>query len=120
MPACPSTYGEFVASVSRVYGHQDRADPRGSVLEIVHSGQLGAQIPTRSPFWMPLAIKPPATTSVSVSNSAYVQRLPDDTSTRASLSGYRTAVLRGLRRWYLQAEGIRGAAVSCLHAWSNS
>ena len=37
---------------------------------IVHSAQFGAQIPTRSPFSMPRAIKPRATTLISASSSA--------------------------------------------------
>ena len=55
---------------------------------IVHSAQFGAQIPTRSPFSIPPAISPHATTSTSRSNSAYVHRRPVATSTSASRSPY--------------------------------
>jgi hypothetical protein len=36
----------------------------------VHCAQLGAQMPTRSPFSIPIAIKPRATTSISALSSA--------------------------------------------------
>src|SRR5690606_13026618 len=52
-----------------------------------HSGQLTAQMPTRSPVVTPLASSPRATSSTAAPNSAYVQRRPEGTSTRASRSG---------------------------------
>ena len=49
-----------------------------------HSGQLGDQMPTRSPAAIPAAIRPLASASASAFSCAYVQRWPLGTSTSAS------------------------------------
>ena len=58
----------------------------------VHSGQFGAQIPTRSPFPIPRFSNPTATASTSRLSSAYVHRRPEGRSTRASRSPWAATV----------------------------
>src|SRR6478735_849128 len=59
---------------------------------IVHSAQLGDQIPTRSPLPIPARIRPTASASTSRSSSAQVHRRPLATSTSASRSGWAATV----------------------------
>jgi hypothetical protein len=59
---------------------------------IVHSAQLGDQMPTRSPLPIPERTSPIASASTSRSSSAQVQRRPVATSTSASRSAYVAAV----------------------------
>ena len=59
---------------------------------IVHRALFGPQMPIRSPFSMPAASRPRATTSTSRSNSRQVQRVPVANSTIASRSGKRATV----------------------------
>ena len=58
----------------------------------VHSAQLGAQTPSRSPLVSPAASSPPATRLTAASNSRYVQRRPVAHSTSASRSPNRATV----------------------------
>ena len=55
----------------------------------VHSAQLGAQMPTRSPGTRPSASSPAARRSTRRPNSAKVQRIPCSHETSASTSGQR-------------------------------
>jgi len=55
---------------------------------MVHSGQFGAQMPTRSPRSMPSDMRPRAITSISSLSSPYVHLRVLAMSTSASVSGF--------------------------------
>ncbi len=74
-----------------------------------HSGQLGDHMPTRSPFFTPVASRALATRSAQLCSSAYVQRRPDGQSTRASWSGTRVAVAAKLAPIVSPSSGMADA-----------
>ena len=57
-----------------------------------HSLRFGDQMPTQSPFAMPSAARPAASTSISCANSRHVQRTCCSRNTTAGRSGKRPAV----------------------------
>src|SRR6478735_4791379 len=72
----------------------------------VHSEQLGAQIPTRSPVLTPTASRARASRSTSARSSAYVHRLPCATSTSASRSPNRSTVASKLSPIVISSSGV--------------
>ncbi|MCY1236831.1 hypothetical protein D9M72_495040 [compost metagenome] len=57
-----------------------------------HSGRFGAQMPTRSPGWMPRWRRPLARRSTWSLNSAQFQRTPCSRNTTAGPSGFAATV----------------------------
>ena len=86
--------GELVGAVGGVDVDEDRSDPcRARTAGSVHSAQLGAQIPTRSPGSTSSASRPRATVSTESVSSAQVWRTSWCRETRATAWG-RSAATR--------------------------
>src|SRR6476660_3740433 len=79
----------------------------------VHWAQFGAQIPTRSPVATPVARSARASPSTSAANSAYVQRIPWATSTRASRSPTRATVASRLSGMVCSSSGTSVSPAVC-------
>ena len=81
----------------------------------VHSAQLGAQMPMRSPLASPTAINARASRSTSAPNAAYVHRMPWARSISASRSPKRAIVASRLAEMVPLSSA--GVVSLCVRLW---